>query len=487
MKNMFVRLFIGFWLTMILGGAMSVVIFSSLRPERSEDSRIFPKPGGMQNLERRIAVYSKAAVDLYDYGGVDKYYQFIHRLHETTGIKLEIFDSNNRRLGTDSSGKSTDIGLTGRKVPADPGDGGRGEGSFDIILETLSDSGEAYRAAGTYDLRRPPQEGAFRPDVHGPKMMVPPPAEMAGPPPFFRGEIIRTIAMLIVASGVCYLLARSLTKPIRKLQHLAQRIAGGDYSARVADSLKYADREIIDLGRDFDVMVDRTEKAMAAQKRLLRDISHELRSPLSRLNIALELARKKFDARDDQTLAKIGKESDRLNELIGELLVLTRMESGTVKDERRSFSFTEMIAEVVRDVNFENIETNRKAAIISSENMSVTGSIKLLQRAVENIVRNAAHYTKEHTTVEIRIARVGGSARLTVRDHGSGVPEAELESIFTPFYRVAEARDRKSGGTGIGLAIAEQAVRSHGGKIYAENAASLSGLVITVELPAEPS
>jgi two-component system sensor histidine kinase CpxA len=261
-----------------------------------------------------------------------------------------------------------------------------------------------------------------------------------------------------------FLLARSFSAPLARLRRVTKQIAAGDFSARVGERLGGVNDEITQLGKDFDTMAAATENLLLSRQRLLRDISHELRSPLARLNVALELARQRLDlAGDDKALTTIGKESDRLNELIEHLLMLTRLEN---KEEGREqwqpVDVNSLVLKIVADANFEIGGQERKIGISTLDDLWVEGSPELLHRAIENVIRNAARYTAEQTEVVVSLKREDDQALLQVVDHGPGVPEEELDAIFQPFYRVAAARDRQSGGTGLGLAIAAQTVKRHG-------------------------
>jgi two-component system sensor histidine kinase CpxA len=287
------------------------------------------------------------------------------------------------------------------------------------------------------------------------------------------------ILMLIAATG-CYLLARSLTTPIRELRKASQLITRGDFSARVDLSCGRRD-EIADLSHDFNTMAERTQSLLQSQKRLLRDVSHELRSPLTRQNIALELARQRFsDA--EPFLARIEKESGRLNELIDQLLLLTRIEDGGDNAPKKPVRLDALLLDIVHDANFEAAKQNSCIRVLNVDEATVLGSWEMLSRAFENVIRNSLRYTSVGSEVEINLSTAKDSVTFTVRDHGPGVPQEYLEQIFKPFFRVAESRDRDSGGTGIGLAIAKRAILMHGGSIEASNAKA-GGLVVELSLP----
>jgi two-component system sensor histidine kinase CpxA len=291
---------------------------------------------------------------------------------------------------------------------------------------------------------------------------------------------------LLIGGVACYILAWRLTAPIRRLRAAAQRLACGDLSARVGMSPQKPGDEVADLGHDLDRMAERIETLVEAQKRLLRDISHELRSPLARINVALGLVRRNDTSSGEKYLDRIEAETERLNELIGQLLTLTIIDSGSEQFQRETVDLADLVMEVVDDAGFEAEEHNRWVRIIACEALQIAGNREMLRRVVENVVRNAVRYTDKGTAVEIVLHAMqhdGGSwAVLSVRDHGPGVPETALADIFRPFYRVADARDRQSGGTGIGLAIVERAMHMHKGTVTARNAPE-GGLIVEIRLP----
>jgi two-component system sensor histidine kinase CpxA len=296
------------------------------------------------------------------------------------------------------------------------------------------------------------------------------------------------VIIFITAGAVCYWLARYICMPISKLGAAARHLSEGDLKVRVGGVLGRRHDEIAELGRDFDMMAERMESLITSQKRLLRDISHEFRSPLARLTIALEIARR-HDGQDAiNALDRIELEAERLNALIGKLLMLARLESGAEEMDKAPVNMAELVEELVTDADFEARGRNCKVRIVSTENCFVLGNRELLRSAVENVLRNAVRHTAENT--EVTVALRSGTdddalhAVIEVSDKGHGVPEASLADLFSPFYRVEDARDRKQGGTGLGLAITERAVRMHGGRVWAANASG-GGLNVTIDLPAK--
>ena len=301
-----------------------------------------------------------------------------------------------------------------------------------------------------------------------------------------RSHALREIrlALLVFATAlVSFLLARLLTRPIRTLRAATRRIAAGDTSVRVG-AVAGAGEEIAALAADFDRMTERVEDLLASRERLLRDVSHELRSPLARLQVALGIARQRAGEDLVPLLDRMERETERLGELIGLVLSMARLEQARDLADPTDVRLDELVEALASDASFEAQVHARAVAIRKKDAISVRGDAELLRQAAENVVRNAVRFAPEGTDVEIELEHVAPRAvELRVRDHGPGVPETALAEIFRPFTRVESARDRASGGAGLGLAIAERAVRLHGGTVSASNAAG-GGLLVTIRLPA---
>jgi two-component system sensor histidine kinase CpxA len=293
------------------------------------------------------------------------------------------------------------------------------------------------------------------------------------------------VVAAIVSGLVCLLLARYLTAPIGRLRRATEAYAAGDLNPRVAPTLGTRRDEIADLARAFDHMAQRLQELMSSQRQLLSDVSHELRSPLARLQVALGLARQRADGRAGAELDRIEGETERLNDLIGQLLSLSRLEAGVMKPEHEPVDIGEILAAVAADADYEARASKRRVEVTKVEPVVVPGDAALLHSALENIVRNAVRYTAENTTVSLSLDRPAGpSGKLTIRirDYGPGVPAEMLPRLFEPFVRVDDARDRTRGGYGLGLAIAQKAIRLHGGEVTARNEPE-GGLSVIVTLP----
>ncbi len=295
---------------------------------------------------------------------------------------------------------------------------------------------------------------------------------------------LRFSVALLVSGFICYLLTRYLTTPILRLREASQQLAAGNLSIRAAEKIGRRHDELGALVQDFDVMADRIGDLISRQRQLIYDISHELRSPLARLNVALDLARKRRGA--DPAFDHMERDIERLNEMIGRLLTIARLDTAETSFKRAPVNLTELVLQIAYEAGFEAQKRNVAVALERQDQCLVRGNAELLYSAIENVVRNAIHYTAVGTTVRVALqskAVEGVSfVLLTIGDSGPGVPECDLAKIFQPFYRVTDARDRESGGTGLGLAIADRVIRIHGGTIHAENIAP-QGLLIHIMLP----
>lgn len=295
------------------------------------------------------------------------------------------------------------------------------------------------------------------------------------------GVLVPSVALAI--SGAIYVgLTRHITSPLFELRRGAEAIAAGNLTARVPESLRRRHDEFGQLGRDFDRMAERLEALVGSHTRLLGDVSHELRSPLSRLLVALGLARK-ADAGDmPELLDRIALEGTRLDRLIGQLLTLTRIESGSRTAAAAPIDVTALVHEVVSDADFEARAQSRQVMVTAADDCTVSGAEDLVRSAIENVVRNGVRHTADGTVVDVSIRRERHRAVVRVRDQGPGVPETMLAEMFLPFRRIPTPYGTTNEGSGLGLAIAHRAIRVTGGAIGARNGAG-GGLIVEIELP----
>jgi len=283
--------------------------------------------------------------------------------------------------------------------------------------------------------------------------------------------------LVLGATGIlCWIAAAGVISPIRRIANSIAQFGQGDLSVRVE-----TDRpdEIGQLGRSFNDMAERMERLITSERRLLSDISHELRSPLARLKFAMKLARTSPDPA--AALERIERDVNRIASLVSDIVAINVVEDDPALEEKKDICIRDIIDEVTNDCQVEAQARGCTIQVTGRVCGEVLGNPELLRRAVENVVRNAVRYSPERTAVEVELGEDEKDARITVRDFGPGVPEQAMERIFDPFFRVEEARNANGGGSGLGLSIAKRAVCVHRGKIVAENATP--GLRVTISIP----
>jgi two-component system OmpR family sensor kinase len=298
---------------------------------------------------------------------------------------------------------------------------------------------------------------------------------------FFPWPWLHIIAGTVASVLVSALLAWYMARPIGNLRAAFNAVAGGALDTRVAPLMGRRRDEIADLGRDFDIMAERLQRLMIGQRRLLHDVSHELRSPLARLHAAVGLLRQ--DPRElEGSLGRIEREVGRLDALVGEVLTLARLDSGAIDGPARELNLSDLVADVVQDTKFEAESSGKDVVFADVDDVLITGRGQLLERAIENVLRNAVKYTAPATAVHVELRRHEARHRavLTVSDSGPGIREEEIANMFQPFFRATAAADAP--GFGLGLAIAKRAVDVHGGTIRAQNVKG-GGLKVIIELP----
>jgi len=451
MRSLFLKIFLSFWLAQALFLVLATLVTLAIR-QQAESA-----------WEAEQAQILSQAVQTYETGGQAALAQYLDQVRQSQGVRAYLLDENDQEL---SGRRSRDWAKDGEhRRPRSSRGGFLGWMAARPQRQSItSASGHRYTL-----VMFPPPHGPFGDlGIHG-----------------------LGIFIAILSSGlVCYLLARYLTSPVVRLRAATQKLAAGDLTARAGVPPPGRHDEIAELVRDFDTMADRLETSVKAQARLLNDISHELRSPLARLNVALGLSRQRSGPEAQSALERIELEANRLNELIGRLLTIARLESGDQAMKKVSIRLQELIREIAQDADFEAQSRKCRVDVTKVDDCMVIGDPSLLRSAIENVVRNAIQYTGEGTDVQIGLecgqGTYGTEAVIKISDSGPGVPAEALDKLFRPFYRIDDARGRQTGGVGLGLAIAERAVRLHGGTIQASNR-SEGGLVIEIRLPALPA
>jgi two-component system, OmpR family, sensor kinase len=312
----------------------------------------------------------------------------------------------------------------------------------------------------------------------------PPPQRGPFSPPFAWWVRAMLLGVALAVSGlISYLLARSISTPVRRLQAAAHTLSAGDLDARAGAEVTTRRDELGALGREFDSMADRLSSLIDARQRLLRDISHELRSPLARMEMAIGLARQDPGSTPEQ-LDRVERESDRLDQLIGHILEYARLERDPSTFEFEDFDVAELVRQIVHDAEFESQSPHDRLRITSDDTVTMRGDPSVLHSAIDNVVRNALLHGDRHQPIEVTLSNDADAVRIAVRDHGAGVREEDLPHLFEPFYR-AGAKDSNhvsTEGTGIGLAITRRAAALHGGDVTARNAEG-GGLLVSITLP----
>jgi two-component system sensor histidine kinase CpxA len=449
MKSLFLRIFLSFWLVQALCVVLAILITLALRPH-----------GSSWEMLRTTAL--NEAVTAYEEGGTSQARQYLENLQETQHVRAYLFNEQGEEISHRGAPDwAFRMLTTGTPVPRD----GIVIPAPTVLKESRASSDSQHRFTLVMGL---PQ---------GPRVFF-------GP----RGMPFTGLIMGVIVSGlVCYFLSWYMTKPIVRLRAATRQLAAGDLAARSGAPPVRRRDEVAGLMRDFDAMAERLETLVKAQSRLLNDISHELRSPLARLNVALGLARQRSSVDGGEMLDRIELEASRLNDLIGRILTLARLEDGEQHVPRTPVPLDELVLNVAEDAEFEAQARNcHVRSTLPGGDWGVEGEASLLHSAIENVVRNAIRYTREGTTVEIGLNREEGprgpEAVLRVADCGPGVPADALEKMFQPFYRLDDARGRLTGGAGLGLSIAERALRFHGGKVVASNRPE-GGLLVEIRLP----
>jgi signal transduction histidine kinase len=456
LRSLFLKIFLSFWLAMVL---VSGTLIASVVTTQSQ----FRAMRGDEFDRTVMPLMAARAADILDDHGMGALADFLTSLQTTLHWQAYLFDDEGKEILSQPSPPEVDamaisaLQSVGTNIQTS-------HGTKFAATRTTGSTGTHYvLVIGTHvesvaDVLRAP----------------------------IQVQIVRAAAVLFIAGFVCFLLAKYITAPILQLRAATHRLATGNLSARVGEAAGNRSDELAELSRDFDHMAEQIESLIFSQRRLIADISHELRSPLARLTVALGLTRLHANPECSSSLDRIELEAGRLNTLIGSLLRLARLEGGSEALERQQVDLDRLVAEVVADANFEAQSRKRQVRVTQTDACTIRGNQELLRRAIENVIRNAVNYTGEGTEVEIALQKVSNngdtSAVVSVRDHGPGVPENALPDIFLPFYRVGDARDRSTGGSGLGLSITDRAVRLHGGNVRAINSPN-GGLLIELHLP----
>lgn len=440
MPRLFLKVFLWFWATVILVGIALVLSFV-----------LSPKGSYLPWQDARST--AREVIREMDRHGAGAAAHVLSRLERSQGLEACLYDSSGTPIGGNRCGAFQDAAngaaaLRGQLNSA---------GAYRNLVRLRSANGKEYLLA---------TELPFGPgQIHR----------------TIRGFLLHWLVVLLVSSTICYLLTLQLTRPILRLREASRQISDGNLQARVPREVEVRGDGFGDLARDFNNMAERIENLLSSQRQLISDVSHELRSPLTRMQLAVDLVRKRGG--DDPALSLMQADLERLEHLIARLLTVARVEAGAAAAKWERIDLSGLLTEIAADAQLEARERN--CSVFKEANACfVMGDEYLLRSALENVVRNAVYYTLPGTEILITLApgAGGGMMVLEVSDQGPGVPESELLNIFRPFYRVEQARDQQSGGAGLGLAIASRVIQLHRGTIAASNRPT-GGLQVTIQLP----
>ena len=448
-RRLFWKIFLPFWVAQaILLGALYLRVHYRISSEH---------PWWIQPERREMPVLAQLAAERFEAQGSPGLAQVLDNLSLPGRSRFWLLDGNGRDL-------------SGRPIP-------------DRVLHGAA---AAERKEGLYHSYEANVLAARTTTGRGQYLLI---AEMTPPPLSERvpGDMLWTLKLGTIFSAViCLLIAHSLTKPIERLRDATHELARGNLDIRAGDNLGKRHDEIGDLVRDFDTMAGELRNQIQSERNLLSGVSHELRSPIARIRLALTLARSADDDERVEMLDRIEQDTIQLDAMLERILAVARLESGQQKPKVEPLSLNDVLDDVLDDANFEAAATGATITYEGKADVKVNGDAALLRSAIENVVRNAIFYSGQEGKIEVRLDKSGDAAVVTVRDNGPGVPENALPLLFKPFYRVDDARGTTTGGMGLGLAIVRNAVALHGGTVSAKNVVP-HGLEVELRLPLVPT
>lgn len=454
MRSLYWKIFISFWLATILIIFTTAWVIGQIAQKSSQPAR----------EEMFMDSYANAAVATYESGQQSALLKWLDQIGLSRHMSIYLLSSTGEIIGAQKAPlavKKISENLIKDELPSE---GIFKSGKLIVSHEILSTSGKFYRLAAVSE----------KPISYF--VQIP-----------WAGLSIRLILATFISGLICYLLSLYLTQPLRSLGLAAKSIAKGKLNTRVGHFRGHSKDEIAELSSEFDRMAEQLEALVNSKERLLQDISHELRSPLARLNIAIELGRMKTKNLADTEFSRMETESSRLNMLIGEILDFARLDKSTTELDLNTTNMPDLLHAIINDANFEFGKESIRLYAGTIEPCELVIDDRLIHRAIENIVRNALHYTPEDQKVLISLQYDESKEHvyIDIKDKGPGVPEDQLAKIFNPFYRVDTSRTKKTGGYGLGLAIASRAVALHQGSIAAVNSPD-GGLWVRITLPVNP-
>ena len=444
-RRLFWKIFLPFWVAQaLLLGLLYMRLHFRLHTEN---------PWWVQPERRLIPNLADLAVERYEQGGQPALLALLDQSSMPHRVNYWLFDGSGRELsGRPLPSEIPDFALRAlrREGVARPDDSV-------ILVAPITTQRDHYLLAGEF---------------------IPPPLSERVP-----GDMIWVLKLgTIISALMCLVIAHYLSKPIERLRNATNEMARGNLDIRVGNTIGNRRDEIADLVRDFDSMAGELRNQIVSERNLLSGVSHELRSPIARMRLALALARSSDPHERAEMLDRIEQDTIQLDSMLDRILTVARLESGQYKPKFESLSLNDVIDEVLDDARFEAAATDTTVNYIDDAMVSINGDSGLLRSAIENVVRNAIFYSGQGGVVDVRLRVADGSAVLIVRDNGKGVPEETLSLLFKPFYRVDDSRGTTTGGMGLGLAIVRNAMAAHGGSVTARNVMP-HGLEVELRVP----
>jgi signal transduction histidine kinase len=447
-RRLFWKIFLPFWVAQaVLLGALYLRVHYRISSEH---------PWWIQPERREMPVLASLAAQRFEQQGQPGLVQLLDSLALQNRSRFWLVDANGHEL-------------SGRQIPGN----------------ILHGAATAEKKEGLYHSYEANVLAARTSGARGQYLLI---AELTPPPLSERipGDLLWTLKLGTIFSAViCLIIAHSLTKPIERLRDATHELARGNLDIRAGENLGNRQDEIADLVRDFDIMAGELRTQIQSERNLLSGVSHELRSPIARIRLALTLARHAGPEERAEMLDRIEQDSIQLDAMLERILTVARLESGQQKPKFELLSLNELIDDVLRDAKFEAAAIGAAVTYQGNGDVKVNGDASLLHSAIENVIRNAIFYSGQDGKIEVRLERTGDAAVFSVRDNGPGVPENVLPLIFKPFFRVDDSRGTTTGGMGLGLAIVRNAVAAHGGSVSAKNVLP-HGLDVELRLPVTP-
>ncbi len=454
MRKLYWKIFLSFWLATILIIVTTAWVTSEIAQKSSTPAR-----------EREFMdSYANAAVTTFEAGQREALIKWLDKTELSKHMHLFLLTQHGDIIGNQVAPPIVKQ-ISSHFVDDQLDDGIYKSGHLIVSHEILSTSGVAYRLAAVSE----------KPLLHF--VQIP-----------WAGLTLRLLIAIFISGLICYMLSIYLTKPLRSLRLAAISLATGNLNTRVGRFAGHNSDEIAELSYEFDSMAEQLETLIKSKQRLLQDISHELRSPLARLQIAIELGRQKSGHLAAIEFERMETECIRLNTLIGEALDFARLDKSTNTLKKIPVDLPALLSGIIKDANYEFGKNIPRVIVNKIDACQLMLDERLIHRAIENILRNALRYSPPDKVVVISLHHDVAKKLviIDIEDNGPGVPEDQLTKIFNPFYRVDTAREKKAGGYGLGLAIAKKAIELHEGEVQTSNRTQ-GGLLVRIILPCATS